>query len=157
MTTNCIDTDPHLADWRQWFPFPEWRPAQAQGLDFIGHALNQADDILLEAPTGIGKSAMAIALARCGAAGARTDTYISTTTISLEDQYMRDFAKLGLRQLHSKSHYSCPICQSYDVGSRGIKSSKGTKNRCQEGDACPYRIAKSAFNAADFSIANAAY
>jgi len=142
--------------WQPFFPFPEWRPAQAQGLDFICRGLPQADDIFLEAPNGIGKSAIAIALARCrvelGAA-----TYISTTTISLEDQYMRDFAKLGLRQLHAKSHYLCPTCQSCDVGSREVKSTNGRKSRCQEGDACPYKIAKARFNAAHFSIANAAY
>ena len=97
--------------WQRFFPFPQWRPAQAQGLDFICRELAQVDDIFLEVPTGIGKSAMAIALARCRAElGAAT--YISTTTITLEDQYVRDSAKLGLRQLHAKSHYPCSTCQS---------------------------------------------
>jgi Rad3-related DNA helicase len=145
-----------MDSWQKFFPFPQWRPAQAQGLDFICRELAQADDIFLEVPTGIGKSPMAIALARCRAElGAAT--YILTTTIILEDQYMRDFAKLGLRQLHAKSHYPCPSCQSCDVGSRGVKSTNGSKSRCQEGDACPYKIAKAKFQAADFSIANAAY
>jgi ATP-dependent DNA helicase DinG len=142
--------------WQRFFPFPQWRPAQAQGLDFICRELAQADDIFLEAPTGIGKSAMAIALARCRAESGAA-TYISTTTIRLENQYMSDFAKLGLQQLHAKSHYPCPTCQSCGVGSRGVKSTKGSKSRCQEGDACSYKIAKAKFNAADFSIANAAY
>jgi ATP-dependent DNA helicase DinG len=142
--------------WQPYFPFKEWRPAQAQGLNFICRELIQADDIFLEVPTGIGKSGMAIALARCRVESGDA-TYISTTTISLEDQYMRDFADLGLRQLHAKSHYLCPICQSCDVGSRGIKPTNGSKARCQEADACPYKIAKTKFNAADFSIANAAY
>jgi Rad3-related DNA helicase len=142
--------------WQRFFPLPWWRSAQAQGLDFICRELAHADDIFLEAPPGIGKSAMAIALARCRAElGAAP--YISTTSISLEDQYMRDFARLGLRQLHAKSHYSCPTCQSCDVGLRCVKSTNGSKSRCQEGDACPYKIAKVKFNAADFAIANAAY
>jgi len=109
--------------WQPYFPFAEWRPAQAQGLDFICRELGQADDIFLEAPTGIGKNAMAIAFARC-CADFHAATYVSTTTISLENQYMRDFAELGLRQLHAKSHYPCPTCQSCNVGSRGIKKIK---------------------------------
>jgi ATP-dependent DNA helicase DinG len=142
--------------WQPFFPFDEWRPAQAQGLNFICQEIVQAADILLEAPTGIGKSAVATALARYYASiGAAT--YISTTTISLEDQYMRDFAELGLRQLHAKSHYLCPTCQSCDVGSREVRSTNGSRRRCQEGDACSYKIAKVKFNAAAFSIANAAY
>ncbi len=142
-----------MSVWQPFFPFPECRPSQATGLDFICRELGQADDIMLEAPTGIGKSAMAIALARCAAA-MRASTYISTTTISLESQYMSDFSKLGLRQLHAKSHYPCSSCQSCDVGSRELKSGW---HRYQEGDECTYRSAKAAFQAADLSIANAAY
>ena len=41
--------------WRQFFPFPEWRSAQAEALDFIVERFAQVDDILIEAPTGIGK------------------------------------------------------------------------------------------------------
>jgi Rad3-related DNA helicase len=157
MIANCSEPDLQLPDWRQWFPFPEWRAAQAQGLNFIRQALTQADDIFLEAPTGIGKSAMAIALAQ-SAASINADTYISTTTISLEDQYMRDFSRFGLQQLHAKSHYFCPECRSCDVGSRQLKRTDNAKFcRCQEGDCCSYRVAKSAFQMASFAIANAAY
>jgi ATP-dependent DNA helicase DinG len=139
--------------WRPHFPFDQYRSAQAVGLDFIWAALSDYDDIMLEAPTGIGKSAMAIALARSKAV-AGINTYISTTTISLEDQYMRDFAKLGLRQLHAKSHYICPACQTCDVGSRKLPSKKIL---CDEANHCSYRMAKTAFSTAPFSIANAAY
>ena len=144
--------------WQPYFPFPEWRPAQAQGLDFICRELGQANDIMLEAPTGIGKSAIAIALARCCAKLMSSATYISTTTIKLENQYMLDFAKLGLRQLHAKSHYDCPTCRKCDVGSREIKLPNGSRGcRCQCGSSDGYKRAKVRFWMADFSIANAAY
>ena len=133
--------------WRPFFPFPAWRPAQATGLDFVCGSVAEADDIFLEAPTGIGKSAMAIALAQLSA-NAGTSTYISTTTINLEGQYMRDFAGLGLRQLHSKSHYQCPEWTSCDVGARC---------HCEESTPRPYKVAWEAFDAADFSIANTSY
>jgi Rad3-related DNA helicase len=138
-----------MGQWQPYFPFPEWRPAQAQGLDFICRELGQVHDIMLEAPTGIGKSAIAIALARCCAKLASSATYISTTTIQLEDQYMRDFAKLGLRQLHAKGHYDCPTCQKCDVGSRLC--------RCNCDSPSGYKQAKVKFLLADFSIANASF
>jgi Rad3-related DNA helicase len=134
--------------WQPHFPFDTWRPAQADGLNFICRSIIEADDIMLEAPTGIGKSAMAIALARLTASFG-SSTYISTTTISLEDQYMRDFASLGLRQLHAKSHYSCPTYRSCDVGSRC---------HCEEREApCSYKVAKAGFDVANLSIANASF
>jgi Rad3-related DNA helicase len=133
--------------WQDHFPFEQWRPAQAQGLDFICRGIVQADDIMLEAPTGIGKSAMAIALARFGAKSG-CSTYISTTTISLENQYIADFKKLGLRQLHAKSHYLCPEWRSCDVGSRC---------KCKEETPCTYKVARAEFDQAAFSIANASF
>ena len=145
-------------EWQPFFPFPEWRPAQAKGLDFICQALSQSDDIMLEAPNGIGKSAIAIALARCFAKLAGSATYISTTTIQLEDQYMKDFARLGLCQLHAKSHYDCPTCQKCDVGSREMRLPSGSRwCRCQCASPEGYKHAKVKFQLADLSIANAAY
>ncbi len=142
-----------MQDWRPFFPFSEIRSSQSEALDFLIQHFHGANDLFVEAPTGVGKSAIAMALAGwCASRG--ESTYISTTTISLENQYVETFAKLGLRQLHAKSHYFCPGCRSCDVGSRELKSGW---RRCQEGDECTYRIAKVAFNAADFSIANAAY
>jgi Rad3-related DNA helicase len=140
--------------WQSFFPFAQWRLAQAEGLDFICQALKEADDVFLEAPTGIGKSAMAIALARLFAA-ADLNTYLSTTTVSLEDQYMHDFAKLGLRQLHSKSRYLCPRFRSCDVGSRCRCES--ARDEADESWVCPYEKAKAKFNLAQFSIANASF
>jgi Rad3-related DNA helicase len=133
--------------WQEFFPFAQCRPIQAQGLDFIIRSLSEADDILLEAPTGVGKSAIAIALARW-AANTGASTYISTATIQLENQYISDFACLGLKQLHAKRHYDCPDWHQCDVGSR---------SDCEEENWCPYRAAKREFEAAAFSIANAAF
>jgi hypothetical protein len=96
-----------MNSWQPFFPFEKWRASQAEGLDFLVGNLGLADDLFLNAPTGIGKSAITIALARYLAAY-REASYISSITIALENQYMRDFSKLGLRQLHSKGHYPCP-------------------------------------------------
>jgi ATP-dependent DNA helicase DinG len=141
-----------MFSWQQHFPFSEWRQSQADGLDFICSALTEADNVMLEAPTGIGKSAVALALARAAAQqGART--YISTTTISLENQYIGDFHKLGLRQLHARNHYDCPIRGKCDVGKHCRCESERTERFPPI--LCPYEIARDEFYGADFSIANA--
>src|SRR5262249_31714702 len=125
-----------------------WRPIQEQALDFICDSLAEgADDIMVEAPTGVGKSPVAIALAR-SAAAVGASTCISTKDINLEKQYMRDFRRLGLKQLHAKKHYNCPDRGTCDVGTRCNCSAKGS---------CTYQVAKARFIAANFSIANASF
>jgi ATP-dependent DNA helicase DinG len=106
-----------MAVWSEFFPFPIVRQEQATTLDFLIESIaNGADDIFAECPTGIGKSAIAIAIARWRAAhGGKT--FISTTTIGLENQYTGDFYDFGLRQLHSKVNYPCPQWLNCEIGS----------------------------------------
>lgn len=117
--------------------------------------LPEHDDILVEAPTGIGKSAVAIALARWMAA-AGGSTYIATATVALENQYVRDFHKFGLRQLHSKSWYQCEEFDTCDIGSCTVKTSNGQRQRCTASP-CHYKLAKKAFMDSDLSISNNAF
>jgi ATP-dependent DNA helicase DinG len=132
--------------WIPYFPFPECRPAQAEALDFVVQHFHTTDDFFIEAAGGIGKSGIAVALARWLAALGR-QTYISTTTVELENQYIRDFFKLGLRQLHSKSRYACNDYQRCDIGSAAQCRSK----------VCAYQLAQKAFLTSRTSICNAAY
>ena len=98
-----------MDSWQEYFPLEECRPSQAKALDFIVESFAEYDDIFIEAPTDVGKSAIAIAVARWLAAQEHR-SFIATATVSLEDQYVTDFHKHGLRQLHSKSWYTCPQC-----------------------------------------------
>ncbi len=142
--------------WHPYFPFPAWRESQAAALDFIVKAFLNYDDVFVEAPTGIGKSAIAIALARWFASLDKK-TYISTTTVELENQYAKDFGRLGLRQLHSKTKYPCEEFQSCDLGSTAIETPFGKPHRRCRAEACPYQLAKDAFTASRISISNIAY
>jgi ATP-dependent DNA helicase DinG len=142
--------------WHSHFPFPEWRESQATALDFAIDKLARYNDLFLELPTGIGKSAIAIALARWFASLDKK-TYLATTTIELEEQYTKDFSRLGLRQLHSKTKYPCEEFQSCDLGSTAVETSFGKPHkRCQD-KACPYQLAKNAFTASRLSLSNIAY
>ena len=93
--------------WREFFPLDECRPQQEAALDFIFSCLDDADDLFLELPTGVGKSVIAQTVGLYLEAHSKR-TYISTTTVDLEDQYIADFYDYGLRQLHSSVHYQCP-------------------------------------------------
>jgi ATP-dependent DNA helicase DinG len=145
-----------MESWREYFPLTECRPSQAEALDFIVESFAEHDDIFLEAPTGVGKSAIAIAVGRWLATQGHR-SFIATATVSLEEQYVKDFYKLGLRQLHSKSWYTCPQCGTCDLGSAKIKVTGGDRKRCTEEEACVYACAKSEFLASDLSISNNAF
>jgi ATP-dependent DNA helicase DinG len=85
------------------FPFPTIRDRQSDILNQIGTAF--ASDykyIILEAPTGFGKSPVAIAVART--LGTR---YICTSTKDLQSQYARDFS--FVRVAKGKNNFICEV------------------------------------------------
>ena len=76
-----------MHDFIKNFPFPTKRESQSYALNEIATAL--ASDykyILLEAPTGFGKGAVAVATALT-----LGTSYICTSTKDLQTQYARDF------------------------------------------------------------------
>jgi Rad3-related DNA helicase len=142
--------------WREFFPLPVVRPTQALALDFLVENIESGvSDIFVEAPTGSGKSAIAMALAKMFQAQSRT-TYISTVTVALENQYVSEYRRLGLRQLHAKRHYRCEQWGTCDLGSTMTRKGERAYKRCQA-DPCTYQVAKGAFMASDLSIANASF
>jgi ATP-dependent DNA helicase DinG len=157
-------------DWRPFFPEATPRPLQTEILNFLTIYYDEADAFFIEAPPGVGKSAIAVALARWHAARTRAKpdylrlnecrAYITTTTVNLEDQYMRSYRSGGLKQLHSASHFTCTrrnkerhllTCEE------GRVISKTTKQACPGGAPCPYVVAKTEFAEAPYGILNAAY
>src|SRR6516165_3234789 len=94
-------------DWHPFFPEAAPRPLQTEILDFLTTHYDTADAFLIEAPPGVGKSAIAVTLAAWHAARTRAQgnysqlndcrSYIATTTVNLEDQYMRSYRGRGLK------------------------------------------------------------
>lgn len=78
--------------------------------------------ISLSAPTGFGKSPVAVA----GALLSGKPTIIVTSTKGLQDQYVRDYKSVGLVDIRGRSNYLCALRDDYS---------------CQEGYAarCPYK------------------
>ena len=101
---------PHLHELLSLFPYDFARPAQLAALEVIARMFRE--DIhysMIEAPTGTGKSALAIAVARYAATladgGYEPGAYILTPYNNLAEQMTADFADLGLTALRGRLHY----------------------------------------------------
>ena len=121
MTNNQQTTT--IADFLKNFPFSTKRERQAHVLNEI--CTGFASDykyILLEAPTGFGKSPVAIAIALT-----LGSSYICTSTKDLQTQYSRDFPYLKIAKgmnnfpclvkedFIKNDSYRCGVCVSDDV------------------------------------------
>jgi Rad3-related DNA helicase len=106
-------------DWIDFFPSTHEgvRPLQEKAINSSLNRLQEGvETVLLEAPTGVGKSYIAWLIARYFAIEYRWKTRLVVPNTFLEDQYIADFASFGLKQLHSASHYHCEDWRSCDIG-----------------------------------------
>ena len=53
-----------MINWRQFFPFKTPRPEQVQAIEFALSSFATKKYVILEMPTGTGKSAVAVTLSR---------------------------------------------------------------------------------------------
>ena len=92
-------------DWRSNFRHTTYRPNQEEALDRIGtHLDNGAKVVVGEIPTGVGKSDIAMALARC-----TDNAYLATSLNPLIDQYVKDFGESeDFWYIKGRSNYFCP-------------------------------------------------
>ena len=89
------------------FPFPTLREKQSSVLKQIDTALASGyRHIILEAPTGFGKSAVAITVALT-----LGTSYICTSTKDLQTQYSRDFPFLKVAK--GKNNFICAVKEDF--------------------------------------------
>jgi ATP-dependent DNA helicase DinG len=132
------------------FPFVHRRESQTYVINEICEALNSGyKHILLEAPTGFGKSPVAIAVAMT-----MGSSYICTSTKDLQTQYSRDFSFLKVAKgannfrclvkedfIRNKT-YRCGVCSSDNIEEcRHISVEYGPcmTNESFQDHACKYR------------------
>ncbi|MBI4021076.1 MAG: ATP-dependent DNA helicase [Candidatus Aenigmarchaeota archaeon] len=95
---------PGLDDLSRWFPFPTMREHQETALRAIIGALQAGyRTVVLEAPTGFGKSALAVALARWFEANQKR-SYIIVSSKVLQDQYLQDFSTVTAK---GRANFAC--------------------------------------------------
>ena len=89
------------------FPFPTLREKQSLVLKEISTGFASGHKyIILEAPTGFGKSPVAIAVALT-----LGTNYICTSTKDLQSQYVRDFPFLKIAK--GKNNFSCEVKEDF--------------------------------------------
>jgi Rad3-related DNA helicase len=130
------------------------RPEQARLLTALGDALAEAEDdphaprvLVVEAPPGVGKSHVAMTLARWSG-----DAYLLTSQKMLQDQYEREFGR-DLALVKGRDNY---VCERYHGAP--VPTSRGMCRRLRGPVcACPYVRAKQAAQSAPIFCTNTAY
>jgi Rad3-related DNA helicase len=89
------------------FPFAHYRAGQREALDAARRAFGEGRRIVVvEAPTGAGKSAIAVTLAR-----EASSSYLLTGQKILQDQYQRDFDDLAV--VKGRANYPCEVAATH--------------------------------------------
>jgi ATP-dependent DNA helicase DinG len=133
-----------------YFPFKKIRPKQLEVLQQISDAINTGyRHIVLEAPTGFGKSPVAVTFART-----LGSSYFCSATKDLQSQYTRDFP--FLRSIKGMGNFTCLVkedfiynktygCHECDIeGSKNANRINSCRHKSVDYGAC--RIKNSAHN-----------
>jgi len=165
-------------DWVKYFPFDAPRKDQEEFIDFALNAFMREGKrfVIGELPMGIGKSAVAVTIARYLAA---TDpptelddegepivtrgAYVLTTQKILQEQYLADFQKFDMESIKSSSNYQCRFyteqscAESLRVLTKLESRIMGTPFFKQCKGACAYKEAKHVFLRAEMGCTNFSY
>ena len=134
--------------------FPEFRATQRKALNLILDSNHRF--MAHNAPVGSGKSLIAIAAAVMN--GYRTA--ILTSTKGLQDQYMEDFAEIGLTNVKGRNNFQCTMERAETCEDGMHLQCPDTKPRQTddlEPSRCPYRQQYEAAKSANLVITNYSY
>lgn len=169
------------SEWLPLFPAGKTpRAEQADAIDRVVGAIKEGKKFaVLDLPTGTGKSVCAITISRWAAKYMPVDPTenilkggtIITTQKVLQDQYMAEFASIGLRDLKSATNFICHFdgtenCRDSKelMNLRGRDPSTQQRNAkwresCAPGGncSCSYYLAREAFKEAELGITSYAY
>lgn len=154
-------------DWIQHFPHKTVRPEQEQIINFtLNEIENGKKYIVIEAGTGIGKSAIGVCLANYfnktqAHHGAVGGGYFLTTQKILQEQYTRDFGGLkgDMCSLKGATNYTCKRKKEHNCGvvRQFIRTNKSDAELNKCGGDCNYVNAKKRFLGSHLSVTNYSY
>ena len=156
-------------DWTPYFPYEEIRPGQKDAIDAVIDSFESGTKyFILEAGTGVGKSAIGITVARYVSAhlqksdDACSGSYVLTTQKILQEQYVKDYGiPTGrLRSIKSSSNYTCKFHKQQSCGEslrllQGAQKGSAFWKVCVSN--CVYKKAKKSFIDAPQSVTNFSY
>lgn len=116
------------------FPYKDPRPQQVEILEHIAKNFDKTF-FLVEAPTGVGKSAIAMSLAR-----SLDRSYILTSTKALQDQYAREFN--DVQNLKGKSNYPCDLNRNFNAATAPCNTIYNLVKDCRDKMRCSYYAAR---------------
>ena len=134
-----------------FFPFPDYRLNQKETLLQVQSLIqNGVKDIILEMPTGSGKSPVAIS------AGLWSDhSYCLTSQKILQDQYTRDFEDdFGVSVMKGRSNYECTFLGAPTMCNECYDPAR---KECYKQGLCLYQNAKKRAMGANVALMNYAY
>lgn len=151
-----------LSNWREFFVEKEPRRQQVEVFDFLQKNYNKYKNILLNCATGTGKSAIALTLARTiysnqpnpSTVDQKFHSYITTTSLQLQDQYIASYQNFNLRNISSAANFKCTRNISDLNCQEGKALSRKVKSKCRN---CPYDLEKLLFLKSPVGITNLAY
>ena len=152
--------------WGMYFPFSKSREAQSRIIDAVLNGFqNGKKYAVIEAGTGIGKSAIGVTLARYlngNLPVVDEDTFVNgsyflTTQRILQDQYEKDFFDKGLISLYSSTNYKCQRKKGNTCADTQaeIKAGDTQNDKCKFD--CVYKDKKKAFIDGQLGVTNFSY
>jgi ATP-dependent DNA helicase DinG len=154
-------------EWEKFFPYKEARNQQNLAINSILNNFNNDKKyFILEAGTGVGKSAIGLTAAqyvinnKLPFEGYESGVYFVTTQKLLQEQYIKDFSKFGMASIKSSVNYQCNFkkhisCSDGQNEIRTMDSSSTQWKTCTFN--CNYKIKKQEFIDSKLSITNFSY
>ncbi len=119
LLNDNTQSHPQLRELLSLFPYDSVRPVQKGALEILARMFTK--DIhfsIIEAPTGAGKSALAVATARYASTLSNEDfdpgAYILTPHNNLAEQMISDFGNLGLTSIRGRKRYEAKCAGAYE-------------------------------------------
>ena len=113
----------------------EPRDVQHHVLDAVYKNWDNFKYFALSCPTGVGKTYIATSIA-----DSVDNAYMLTSTLSLQDQYMKSWS--SLINLKGRSNYTCGINSSFTVDAAPCTANKDLYTDCVKTNRCPYIVQK---------------
>lgn len=122
---------------KKHFPFETFNPGQYEAIEYAITSFRSGKrHVVLQAPTGIGKSAIATTIHRVlRELNAGWRTTIITATKGLQDQYEAEDS--DIYSLKGKTNYPCPLGRGYYT-SAGCKTARGEDICSTPSETCTY-------------------
>ena len=136
-----------------FFPFTSYRTHQKETLlEIQQHLIDGVKDIIVEMPTGSGKSPIAISTGLWS-----ENSYILTSQKILQDQYTKDFAEdlnLDIAIMKGRSNYECSFLGAPTMCNECYEPAR---KQCYKTGSCLYQIAKSRAATSKVALMNYSY